>query len=1051
MKTGSIAEPILVGRNRELNELKSGLQSAFEGHGNTIFISGEAGSGKTRLANEFIKTARRKGTIVLSGWCLSNAVVPYFPFLEALESFSAEDDCLKAFGPQQLRMKTWLTEPNWAGGPEKQYMSPQTWRDQAFAAVKRELLLMSSSKPTILFIDDIHWADSASLSLLHYIARAITSERILLLATFRREEVASSIDAQSRPLLESLRIMGREGILKEIKLQSLTHVDVERIAESMLGGSIDAELVKRLATESRGVPLFVVESLRMLHEQGRILQQQGQWTTNVKEYGVPDKVKDVILRRLDSLRPNQRRILDAASAIGEKFDPKLVATVVNQDTLDVLESLNAIAESTLLVGCAGDYYSFVHAKFREMLYSQISTPLRKEYHSRIAENLENLRKSSKKIQIGEIAYHYIQAGNKEKSTQYALEAGKDALARFSNKEALRHFNYVLQSVEEDPEYANDKSAALEGLGEALFANSMFREATRSFEQLAGITTGVVKLHALRRAMDSAFFQGEFVHLLELTKKAEEFSVPDRLERARVLMNRARAVMFLGDYEAGRADFEAALKVFEEELSLSDVARNSLGLGGVHREEQQEEGLARALRAVTLYEELDDDRGLMDACNRAGQSFGYRMLTTEALAMREKAVGIGEKIGDFNRMAEAEVSSAWCLEAVSDFSGALSGSLKALGHCEKTDSDWTRGMTYSNLARLYARLGDLANAEQYFQKLVRLPQGVLSVFAFVKFGLSRAVFLAARQQLNEANQYFEECLKAARVGVPPSLEIVTRNYYAWILDKQNKPEEAKNQLKMAGKTIERFENYFRHAAIHAMLMAPRAAFMEKEFAFRLDIVNVSKKPCEITAIEGIVPCEFRILEASNGHSLINDSIIVKEGNIEPFQVKPIKLTLQATTSGVFNLKPQVVYLDDFGIKKTCKINPVSITIQPAAPKLEERRVVTSLQKFEPKSEAASKALDYLVSAILEDLRQLKMPPERAGWRTLMDVVKEGKVSKYSVYGTAGRRGKALLELERLGLVETRVFEGERGRGGNILKIRADRQNASAKGLSELREE
>ena len=294
-----------------------------------------------------MRIARKKGTTILSGWCLSDAAVPYFPFLEALESFSAGDESAKTLGAQQLRMKEWLTEPSWAGGLEKQYaLSPQNWRDQAFAAVTKELLLMSSSKPTILFIDDIQWADSASLSLLHYIARATSSERILLLATFRSEEIAVSPDGQPRPLLDALRLMGREGVLKEIKLQSLGRADVGKIAESMLGGTVNTALVERLAIEGRGVPLFVVELLRMLHEQGSLIREQGQWQLNVEKFGVPDKVKDVILRRLDSLKSTQRRILDAASVVGEKFDPKLVAAVVSQDNLDVLESLNAIAGST---------------------------------------------------------------------------------------------------------------------------------------------------------------------------------------------------------------------------------------------------------------------------------------------------------------------------------------------------------------------------------------------------------------------------------------------------------------------------------------------------------------------------------------------------------------------------------------------------------------------------------------------------------------------------------------------------------------------------------
>ena len=371
------------------------------------------------------------------------------------------------------------------------------------------------------------------------------------------------------------------------------------------------------------------------------------------------------------MKPDQRRVLDAASVIGEEFDPKLVIAAVGQDSLDVLESLETIANSTLLVYCDGDHYRFNHAKSRELLYDKIPLILRREYHERIAKKIEEDDNFPKERLVSDLAYHYAQTGNKEKLVKYALAAGKDALSRFSNQEAIRYFESVLKAISKEPEKDSERTTALEGLGEAYFANSMFREAAKTFEQLGDITVGVIKLRALRRAMDSAFFQGDFSHLWELTKESEKLTALDHLESARVLMNRARANTFFGDHNIGSQEFKQALRIFEEANSLLDVARVSLGLGGVHERKEPVGGLAIALRAVTLYDELGDARGLMDACNRAGQSFGYRLLIKEALDMHEKAVIIGEKIGDFNRVVEAKASGAFWLEVTGDVTKALS--------------------------------------------------------------------------------------------------------------------------------------------------------------------------------------------------------------------------------------------------------------------------------------------------------------------------------------------------------------------------------------------
>ena len=182
--------------------------------------------------------------------------------------------------------------------------------------------------------------------------------------------------------------MGREGLYREIKLFNLSQNDVRRIAESMLGGLVHIDFVEKLATETMGNPLFVVESLRMMHQQGSLSKTSGQWSLRVDDFAIPTKVKDVILRRLEALKSDQKIILDAASVIGEKFDPKLIAAVVYQDNASVLRALNEIAKTTLIIHCDENCCRFGHEKSREMIYQEIPPLLRKEYHSRIAERIE---------------------------------------------------------------------------------------------------------------------------------------------------------------------------------------------------------------------------------------------------------------------------------------------------------------------------------------------------------------------------------------------------------------------------------------------------------------------------------------------------------------------------------------------------------------------------------------------------------------------------------------------------------------------------------------
>ena len=223
-----LSKPALIGRKEELEELQHSLDSVLLGKGKTIFIAGKAGSGKTRLTNEFLNITRKREVTILSGWCLSNTTLPYFPFIEAFSSdiMGREGGTILS---QPLGMKSWLSESYPIEKSEKNRMIiPQVWKDQAFTAITRELLYLSSVKPLILVLEDMHWADSASLALLHYISRAIVNEKILVLVTFRSEELGRDAEGHLHPLVETINLMNREGLFKEIQLANLNQDTCKR-------------------------------------------------------------------------------------------------------------------------------------------------------------------------------------------------------------------------------------------------------------------------------------------------------------------------------------------------------------------------------------------------------------------------------------------------------------------------------------------------------------------------------------------------------------------------------------------------------------------------------------------------------------------------------------------------------------------------------------------------------------------------------------------------------------------------------------------------------
>ena len=965
-----LAEPILVGREKELEELHSIFVSAVEGKGKTVFILGEAGSGKSRVAHEFLNRISKQGTIIMTGWCQSDAQVPYFPFMEAFNSYYAqytEEDTLTTPTPtgeqSELRASTslplkigveavpWLVaQKSLDITTRPETLSPQVWKDQAFAAVAKTLREIADQAPLVLFLEDIHWADSASLALLHYISRAThDSERVLVLATFRSEELTSDVEGHPHPLAETLRLMRREDLFAEIKLQSLEPSFVSKMAENMMGGALQTGLAEKLAAESKGNPLFVVESLRMLLERKSLLLENSQWRLAVDELGIPSKIKDIILRRLSCLNYAQRRVLDAASVIGEEFDFELLSTVLGQDTLEVLEILNVVAHSTSLIRAQENKYRFDHARSRETLYEELSPPLRRGYHNRIAEKLERTAGAA----LSDLAYHYAQAGNREKAIKYALEAGKDEVGKWSNTQAIKHFQHVLQNVIESE--SEEKRVALEGLGDAYAASYRYVEAIKIFDELAACEAGLVKLRAIRKASDAAFSKGDVPDLLiEYAKKAEEIGVSDRLELARIIDNRGHAWGFskkVGEkrgpeeFKLDLADYQAALKVFEEENSKADTAEalRRSGLISVTFEDLREQGLGALLRSLALFAELGDVRKQITATLNLGEGFSGADLFEEERRTYHEVLRLGEKLDVFDELALASMYLSGFDEDDGKIEEALSRSIKALDYSMKTDAKYIRGTVYATLTRRYAMIGDLRNAEEYFSKLGPLQTEKYTPDFTMQSGMAVGIYFAATGQWEKSNQVFgtinkafEEMDENYRKAIP-AYEVFFRNGYAWALEKQGRLEEAKVQRSGVQSLVEQFEEEveakFGHANIQLSVMAKGKVQVGEEIEIRFDLVNVGRGTGTVAEIKNATLPGFNVTISPSFCNIVNCVIELNDKAIEAFKVKTIKLRVNVTKAGVYTLNPEAVYVDDLGRTKAVKTKSITITVQPAKPAVE----------------------------------------------------------------------------------------------------------------------
>jgi hypothetical protein len=299
-----------------------------------------------------------------------------------------------------------------------------------------------------------------------------------------------------------------------------------------------------------------------------------------------------------------------------------------------------------------------------------------------------------------------------------------------------------------------------------------------------------------------------------------------------------------------------------------------------------------------------------------------------------------------------------------------------------------------------------------------------------------VYFFAKGWLHKSNQVFKKTAEFYKKTNFPS-ESWFRQNYAWVLKKQGCIEKAKVQLSLAQKMDENLRSFaetkFGHANLHLNILVPKHVFVDEEFEMRLEIVNVSRNSGVILELKSVVPSNAQITSFPSFCRVQNSSIMLNQRKIGPFQVETIKLHIKLPEIGVYKSEPNVSYIDDLGTLKVNEANVTSITAQLNHLKPRLVGLANHIGILEFESEAAEKAFRYLVDAFKHDFSS-KMPQEKSGWRTLMQVVRDAKISKHSLYGQSGHGGEVLSNLVNLGLIESRQFSGERGRGGRALKVR-----------------
>jgi class 3 adenylate cyclase len=446
-----------VGRERELEILERGLGEARL-QLRVIDLSAEPGMGKSRLLYEFRKRIGKDHAFVLSGSCSPDGQqTPFLPFIEVVRgSFrvragDAERDVaqriqmgLTTLGLHSARNHGLLLHLLGLKVPDGALVG----LDSVLIGLRtRELLqqLLEARcrlSPVLMMIEDLHWIDSGSEELLEKIV-SDTEPRFLLITTRRPEYVPPWVD---RTMVTKLR------------LESLPVGDIRRLVQTRLGTDILPEALARQVTEkAEGNPLFAEEIVTYLTERG-IIRTTVEFDASALAAALPVSVQSLLTVRVDRLTPNDRALLQAASVIGRRFDPQLLAVAVGETDIDA--RLTAIQTLDLVrVEHRSTDYTFKHALVRDALYQSLLSDARTALHTKIAEEIER-RSGNRLAEMAEVlARHYSQTHHADKAFAFLSMAGSKSLGVYSLDEAVTHFTSALALLDKNPDCASDDQVA----------------------------------------------------------------------------------------------------------------------------------------------------------------------------------------------------------------------------------------------------------------------------------------------------------------------------------------------------------------------------------------------------------------------------------------------------------------------------------------------------------------------------------------------------------------------------------------------------------------
>ncbi len=628
----------IIGRQAEYEKARTLWKEAAKGRGQTLLISGEPGIGKTRLMREVITLAEVGRGQAYIGEAYAESNTPYGAFAQITRTVFKRNPNIAQELPQPILADILKLTPTLKHKyPEIEPIpsfDPESEQALLFENMVTFFEVLSGNAPLLIVLDDLHWADSGTLTMFHHLIRRTQDQPIMFLATFREIELR-----EAQPFKELLLELNRQRIGERLKLGRLNKEQARQMLAAIFQGDITDDFLAGIYQETEGNPFFIEEICRALVESGKLRFEDGEWQRpSIEELEIPQGIQAAIESRLYRLAEQVQGTLRMAAVLGREFEFAILLQALEYDEDALIEALEAGEDAQMIQELGGRgaiAFAFVHALVPQSIRSSIRSLRRRKLHRGAAAAYEVRQPGNYEA----LAYHYGEGGSAEKALHFYILAAQRAVGNYANQDAENLLLHALDLVEEPQtraELYQYLGRVLNRLNRTKESIETYREGISIYQELKDLDK-VAKLYALAVRSNPA----DFLALAQEGLKAVE-GLQEGPGLAHLLERTASAYIFSGQMEEGLLFGQRALDMAQK-FNIPAVqveALNTLSIA-VSKEDRQG-GLTLNLQAIDLAEQNNLWREAMRAhYNFAGSNDDNRALQVKHY---DRAIELARMIG-----------------------------------------------------------------------------------------------------------------------------------------------------------------------------------------------------------------------------------------------------------------------------------------------------------------------------------------------------------------------------------------------------------------------